>query len=182
MGAGGVRGQFHFYVLRSPGVAPGSLCALVSVCNWFARFLFSAGRLIMFHRAVKAAWQAYLCLTAVNDCYGVHGNDVFYFAKAVEDGHDVPVAVNRFGNIRYLAREAGLVCFSGGKVNASRLCAFQWRFRVNRGRIVSCGLAAVSGPLHRFLPSLPIIFARAIFSEIGQVLVGRFFRVDRLFV
>lgn len=91
------------------------------------------------------------------------------------------ITIYRFSNIRYFNRQACLICFGRCKINTTFFSARYGRIRVNSRRIITRRLTTITSAINRFLPTVPIVLTRTIFSEISKVLISWFFRVIGLF-
>lgn len=78
------------------------------------------------------------------------------------------VAIDRFSDIRYFYRQASLICFGRSEINATFFSARYGRVCINCRRIIACRLTAITSTFNRLFPTFPIIFIRAIFSEISE--------------
>lgn len=140
------------------------------------RLLFSTSGLIMLDRAINATREAHLGLAKIDYCNCVDGHYILNFAEAVKDGDNMAVAVDRLSDVRYLNREAGLICLSRSEIDDARLSALLRRLRINGGRIIACRLTAITSNDNRLRPIIPVIFVGAVLSEVSEVFNGRFFR------
>ncbi len=90
------------------------------------------------------------------------------------------VAVDRLCYLRDLNRQACLIRLGRCKINYARLSTLLRRLDINRRRIITRRLAAITGPLNRLRPIIPIILIRAILCKIGEVLQSRLLRMTSL--